>query len=345
MIRVERYFDLRSTFGVSMLTSAIQQPLSLVDYQLDVSAICKAASDPLRTSVIRALAKDSFGVQELANIFSMPQPGMSHHLKILSSSGLLTSQRQGNSIFYRRIMLGGQKSLNPFTEALFRAIDQSPIPNETRLRIEKIHEERSAQSRHFFEKNSNRFQEKQGEICQWNDYGLDFLGILKCVPDLKAKTALEVGPGSGQLLSELAGMLRSVMAIDNSEKMLQLARSHIGDDVRNIEFVAKPLESFSEANFDVVILNMVLHHMPSPSATFEKLSEVVAKRGYVVVADLGSHDQDWARESCGDVWLGFMPEEIENWARASGFSEVQSQYLGLRNGFQIQIKLFQCHLS
>ncbi|MCX7124131.1 MAG: metalloregulator ArsR/SmtB family transcription factor, partial [Gammaproteobacteria bacterium] len=113
------------------MAALAQQPLSDLSPDLDVSTICKAASDPLRTSVIRALAKDSFGVQELAKIFSMPQPGMSHHLKILSTSGLLTSHRQGNSIFYRRTMVGGLKTIDSFVDALFRAIDALPIPEET----------------------------------------------------------------------------------------------------------------------------------------------------------------------------------------------------------------------
>jgi 2-polyprenyl-3-methyl-5-hydroxy-6-metoxy-1,4-benzoquinol methylase len=323
------------------MAAAIQQPISDHSVDHDVSVICKAASDPLRTSVIRALAKDSFGVQELAKIFSMPQPGMSHHLKILSTSGLLTSHRQGNSIFYRRTMLGGQKSIDSFTEALFRAIDAQAIPDDTLERINQIHDERSAQSRHFFEKNSTRFQEKQGHICEWDEYSTDFLDILKCVPDVKVKSVLEVGPGRGQLLSELTGMFNKVVAIDNSEKMLDLAREFVAKTSANIEFISQPLENFPTANFDVVILNMVLHHMPSPAGTFKKLSQVVAKHGFVVVADLGIHDQDWAKDSCGDVWLGFAPEEIENWAKAAGFTEMRSQYLGLRNGFQIQIKLFQ----
>jgi len=323
------------------MAAAIQQPIGDISTDPDVSSICKAASDPLRASIIRALSKDSFGVQELAKIFSMPQPGMSHHLKILSTSGLLTSHRQGNSIFYRRTMVGGHKSVDSFIDALFRAIDALPIPEDTLERINQIHEERSAQSRYFFEKHSTRFQEKQGHICEWDEYQTDFIDILKCVPDLKVKSVLEVGPGRGQLLSELSGMFKKVVAIDNSEKMLDLARSNVAKDSGNIEFLSKPLENFPDANFDVVILNMVLHHMPSPAGTFKKLSQIVAKHGFVVVADLGSHDQDWAKESCGDVWLGFSPEEIENWAKASGFSEMQSQYLGLRNGFQIQIKLFQ----
>ena len=67
--------------------------------------LCKALADPLRQDVMRLLKHDSFGVQELCHITTTPQPGMSHHLKILTSAGLLETKREGTSIFYRRALL------------------------------------------------------------------------------------------------------------------------------------------------------------------------------------------------------------------------------------------------
>src|SRR4051812_32595799 len=83
-----------------------------------LAAMCKAAAEPLRLDIMRVLSKDSFGVQELASILSVPQPGMSHHLKILFKSGLLVTRRQGNSIFYRRALLKGESDLNTFQASL-----------------------------------------------------------------------------------------------------------------------------------------------------------------------------------------------------------------------------------
>lgn len=323
------------------LAVALQHSQTESSDELDIAGLCKAASDPLRTAIIRSLAKDSFGVQELAKIFAMPQPGMSHHLKILAISGLLTTRRQGNSIFYRRNLISHDCSKKTFLESLFRAIDSTPVLKETLNLIDQIHEERSTQSRLFFEKNASRFQEKQGQLCEWSEYSSSLLDTLKLIPDTAVKSVLEVGPGQGLLLSELANMFDRVVAVDNSEKMLDLARDKVGKHSKKIEFLSQPLESLSAGKFDVVILNMVLHHMASPAVAFQKLGQLVTSHGFVVVADLNAHDQDWARESCGDIWLGFAPKEIENWAQAAGFTEMNSQYLGLRNGFQIQIKFFQ----
>ncbi|MFP9025202.1 ArsR/SmtB family transcription factor, partial [Pseudomonas aeruginosa] len=67
-----------------------------------LAALCKAAGDSLRLNVLRALANDSFGVLELAQIFAIGQSGMSHHLKVLAQAGLVATRREGKAIFYRR---------------------------------------------------------------------------------------------------------------------------------------------------------------------------------------------------------------------------------------------------
>jgi ArsR family transcriptional regulator len=53
---------------------------------LDISAITalsKAAGDPLRMQVLKVLQQNAYGVLELCQIFDIRQSAMSHHLKIL----------------------------------------------------------------------------------------------------------------------------------------------------------------------------------------------------------------------------------------------------------------------
>ena len=85
---------------------------------------------------------------------------------------------------------------------------------------------------------------------------------------------------------------------------------------------------------------MVLHHTPSPAEVFHDVANRLAPGGMVLVTDLCSHDQAWARENCGDLWLGFDPEDLTRWACEAGLLEMTSVYLAQRNGFQIQVRLF-----
>ena len=92
---------------------------------------------------------------------------------------------------------------------------------------------------------------------------------------------------------------------------------------------------------DRIVCNMVLHHVPSPADIFRDCSLLLADGGTLVITDLCRHDQLWVKENCGDLWLGFEPEELSEWAAAAGLINSDSIYLGLRNGFQIQIRRFE----
>ena len=304
----------------------------------------KAAGDSMRLDILRVLRSDSFGVQELAFIFSMAQPAMSHHLKVLSHAGLVTSRRQGNSIFYRRSLVKGEGSLSRLKQVLFQETDTLEIETETQERIDKIYVERSKRSRSFFEKNAQQFVKNQGQLCNLSEY----LGNMRELLDLanlpRTARVLEVGPGHGEFLRELSGRYANLVALDNSKEILEVARKQMAHTAEKIEFVCDSFEAFAPKNqtpFDAVLLNMVLHHIPSPPFVFEKAAALTSASGHILIADLAPHNQDWVRESCGDIWFGFDPEELDQWALTAGFREKQSLFLGLKNGFQVQLKLFQ----
>ena len=73
---------------------------------------------------------------------------------------------------------------------------------------------------------------------------------------------------------------------------------------------------------------------------FQVIDGCLAPGGVALVTDLCRHDQGWARENCGDLWLGFDPQELGGWARAAGLEDIASVYLAQRNGFKVQVRLF-----
>ena len=91
---------------------------------------------------------------------------------------------------------------------------------------------------------------------------------------------------------------------------------------------------------DCVVLNMVLHHFDDPARALQQLAQRITPGGSLLLTELCSHDQQWAREACGDVWLGFDQDELAQWAEQAGLQPGASLYLGLRNGFQIQVRHF-----
>jgi ArsR family transcriptional regulator len=92
---------------------------------------------------------------------------------------------------------------------------------------------------------------------------------------------------------------------------------------------------------DFVSLNMVLHHNPTPGDIIKHCAELLNDNGVLLITDLCAHDQDWVKQSCGDLWLGFDPQEITDWAQRANLAEGNSLFLTQRNGFRIQVRQFK----
>ncbi|HSC82587.1 MAG TPA: metalloregulator ArsR/SmtB family transcription factor [Pseudomonas sp.] len=307
----------------------------------ELAALCKAGGDPLRLNVLRALANDSFGVLELAQIFAIGQSGMSHHLKVLAQAGLVATRREGNAIFYRRALPHSERLGGTLHGALLMEVDELQLPNDAQARIAAVHAQRAAASRDFFAKTADKFQAQQDLIAGLPQYRDSVLALLDALGFAAGSTALEVGPGDGAFLPELARRFSRVTALDNSAAMLELARQRCNEEhLGNVELQLADALNDEIGAADCVVVNMVLHHFAAPAEALKQLARLVKPAGSLLVTELCSHDQSWARTACGDLWLGFEQEDLARWADAAGLTPGESLYVGLKNGFQIQVRHF-----
>ena len=329
-----------TTKQVATETPAPSQP----DQQLAaLTGLCKASADTLRLLVLRVLRKDSFGVSELCSIFDIRQPALSHHLKVLASAGLVAARREGNSIFYRRSELGQQSGLEALQHSIFEAVDQIELPPAIEAGLQLLHRQREENSSNFFRLNADKFRQQQDLIASYEQYADVVAQMLRDAQLKHHHTALEVGPGDGSFLLELAPRFERVVALDNAPGMLAQAQQRItAAQVTNVEFILGDTrsEQLRGLQADCVVINMVLHHTPAPPQVLQDAAACLGPEGVVMVTDLCHHHQGWARENCGDLWLGFNPQDLAGWASDAGLTEIASEYLAQRNGFQIQVRLF-----
>ncbi|MEX2131008.1 MAG: metalloregulator ArsR/SmtB family transcription factor [Pseudohongiellaceae bacterium] len=308
-----------------------------------LASVIKALADELRLEILRLLKSESFGVLEICRILDIRQSALSHHLKILATAELLTTRREGNSIFYRRPLILDDDPLQDFKKSAFANIDRLPLPTRVLQRIKVIQQERAQLSLSFFTRHADKFREKQGLVTEYQQYAGSLQDLIKGIGLSKAATVMEVGPGEGELLTRLAKQFNHVIAVDNSKEMLDRARAAIRSiKAENVDFIFGETTTAlrRKLHCDLLIFNMVMHHISSPARSFKDAVKLLNKDGVLLVVDLCNHDQDWVRESCGDLWLGFETSDFSGWAAAAGLNEGQSLYLGLRNGFQIQMRLF-----
>jgi ArsR family transcriptional regulator len=308
----------------------------------DLSALCKAGGDPLRLNVLRALANDSFGVLELAQIFAIGQSGMSHHLKVLAQAELVATRREGNAIFYRRALPHTGQTGGRLHAALLDEVDALVLPDDVQARIGLVHRQRASASQDFFARTAEKFRAQQDLIASLTQYRDSLLSLLDKLSFGPEATALEVGPGDGGFLPELARRFKHVTALDNSAAMLELAREVCErQELVNVELKLADALDTAHVCADCVVLNMVLHHFAAPAEALKQLAGLVQPGGSLLVTELCSHNQSWAKEACGDLWLGFEQDDLARWAIAAGLVPGESLYVGLRNGFQIQVRHFQ----
>lgn len=66
----------------------------------DFHRVAKALADPQRLEILRHAAKGELRCSDLLERFPIAQPTISHHLKELTSAGLLVRRKEGKCAFY-----------------------------------------------------------------------------------------------------------------------------------------------------------------------------------------------------------------------------------------------------
>ena len=134
----------------------------------------------------------------------------------------------------------------------------------------------------------------------------------------RVSKVLDLGCGTGMLLSELARRSEFVVGIDSSSEMLELARKR--RDSTALVLADADYLPFANRSFDAVVSVTLLQNMPNPKATIREVARV-AKPGGIVIMTTLKH-----KHSLG---------ELERWVRAAGFKLLDSGEIGREDVFCI----------
>ncbi|MGA2762672.1 MAG: methyltransferase domain-containing protein [Spirochaetia bacterium] len=140
--------------------------------------------------------------------------------------------------------------------------------------------------------------------------------------------ALDVSCGTGNYALALAGRGVRVVAIDASEKMLQIAQSKAAREGLSIDFRRGTAEDmpFADDSFDLVTAVLLLEFAPSPQKVLAEMLRVLTPAGRLVVGVLGNHSL-WAaarrakRLFVPSIWSGatfFSPRTMTDLLREAG---------------------------
>jgi len=78
----------------------IQAPTRDEEYQR-TAVVGRALADPKRLCVLESLAQGEISVSDLSTRVGCQVPNMSQHLAVLRAAGLVTTRRDGSTVYYR----------------------------------------------------------------------------------------------------------------------------------------------------------------------------------------------------------------------------------------------------
>ena len=277
----------------------------------------RAISDPTRLRLLLLLLEEELTVAELQEILGMGQSRISASLALLKREAIAKNRRVGKNIFYsvRPEMVAPLRSI---LEAARRELSEASGDNAAMALALRKRKDRAAE---YFNKLAGKFGRTYIPGRSWQALAHALLRLLP------AMVIADLGAGEGTLSQLLARGAKKVIAVDNSEKMVEfganLAREH---GVENFEYRLGDIEDppIEEESVDLALFSQALHHASSPQKAMSAAHRILRDGGRVLVLDLARHSHEQARELYADVWLGFSEVQLQQILAKAGFSEIET---------------------
>jgi 2-polyprenyl-6-hydroxyphenyl methylase/3-demethylubiquinone-9 3-methyltransferase len=153
---------------------------------------------------------------------------------------------------------------------------------------------------------------------------------------LAGKQTLDVGCGGGILSEAMARAGATVLGIDLSRGVLDVAELHALESAIRVDYRAIGAEDLAQerpAAFDLVTCMEMLEHVPDPAATVNALAALVKPGGHVIVSTLNRNPLAFAVAIIGAEYIARMlprgtheymkfirPSELARWGRSAGLT-------------------------
>jgi ubiquinone/menaquinone biosynthesis C-methylase UbiE/biotin operon repressor len=278
-------------------------------------------ADPSRLRILLLVEREELSVAELQEILGMGQSRISTHLAQLKQAGLVEDRRNGKSILYR--LKHGIQS-NGFSQML-------GVLRQAAAEIPEAEQDSEALRlalRRRQDKMRSHFDELAGKYGRNYVPGRSWQGLAETMLTLMPPMVIaDLGAGEGTFSQLLARRSKKVIAVDNSEKMVEYGRELANKHgVKNLEYRKGDLEEvpIREATVDLAFFSQALHHAQHPERALAEAMRILKPGGRIVVLDLLRHSYEEARELYADLWLGFTEVEVTRFLRQAGFKNIET---------------------
>jgi ubiquinone/menaquinone biosynthesis C-methylase UbiE/DNA-binding transcriptional ArsR family regulator len=285
----------------------------------------RAAAESTRLRIFALLAEGEMTVGEIAEVLGQSQPRVSRHLKLLTDAGLTERLPEGAWVFYRlaRGEAGGR-----LVEALLGLLPKAVARLERdRQRLAHVRAKRAKEAANYFRQNASRWDELSALY-------IDEAEIERVLVDLLGREGiddlLDIGTGTGRILSLLGPKIAHGVGIDNAPAMLTIARAKLTQaGLRNCHVRYGDMYDlpWPGRSFDAVTIHHVLHFAERPAAVIAEAARMLRPGGRLVIVDFAPHDLEMLRSQHAHRRLGFANGEIAGWLREAGLKPSRLRHL------------------
>jgi ArsR family transcriptional regulator len=274
----------------------------------------RAAGEPTRLRVLSLLAAEELSVMELSRILEQSQPRVSRHLKLMADAGLIERFPDGARVFYRL-------SSDPLARRLVDTVldlleDAAHEPDDRRL--EDVRRDRGAAASAYFERVAPQWDRIRSlYVCE----SAVEAAIKKAAGEGPFERVVDLGTGSGRMLTLLGKSAKMSVGLDLSQNMLNIARANVTRaglekvELRHGDIFATRLPEHSA---DLVLVHQVLHYLADPAAAVAEAARLVMPGGRLLIVDFAPHQLEQLREEHQHRRLGFADAEMRGWLSSAG---------------------------
>jgi ubiquinone/menaquinone biosynthesis C-methylase UbiE len=277
----------------------------------------RVLSDPVRLRLLLLLNMEELTVAELQEIIGLAQSRISSGLSQLKGESLVEDRRVGKNIFYRASEILGDATLAVLAEAR----QELKETDNDMAHLAFVLKKRKDLAAEYFNKLAGRFGRTYVPGRSWEALSH---AMLRLLPPM---VIADLGAGEGTLSQLMARTAKRVIAVDNSEKMVEfgsaLAKEH---GYHNLEYRLGDLEDppIQSATVDLALFSQALHHASTPQRAIDAAHRILKPGGQLLILDLLNHTQEQTRKLYAHVWLGFSEIELHRLLKKSGFSKIET---------------------
>jgi ArsR family transcriptional regulator len=300
--------------------------------------VLRAAGEPTRLRILALLAREELAVLELCGVLDQSQPRVSRHLKLLAEAGLVERFPDGAWVFYR-LSHGGEAG-GLVAEVLARIDPTDPVLARDAERLSAVFAERASDASDYFARNAARWDEIRSLYVA--EAAVE-AAIVKAAGPGPFKRLVDLGSGTGRMLTLLGPRAQAALGLDLSQQMLNIARNHVAEaglkacELRHGDIFGTRLP---DGDADLVIVHQVLHYLADPAAAVKEAARITAPGGKLIIVDFAPHKLEFLREQHQHRRLGFSDAEIRRWLDEGGLEGVGVETLPPARDAGLTVKIW-----